>query len=120
MNIAFFLILVPFPSPNSEERYKKIDAEIKERRGGASNYELEYCAIAWFAFGKTSKAIEYLEKSLKKHGPEIRTICIRAAFEPDDSKVGRFIDQIPEGTNSAVGKYFLFEYQLKGNVTFFP
>jgi len=60
-----------------------------------------------------SKAIEYLEKSLKKHGPEVRTICLRAAFETEDAKIDRLVEQIPENTDSALGKYFQFEAFLK-------
>lgn len=100
-------------SLNSADKYKQLDAEVKEARGSASSIELEMCAIAWYGSGKRAKAVEYLEKSLKKHGADVRTLCLRAAFETDEAKVDRLIEQIPEDTNSALGKYFLFESHLK-------
>ena len=89
--------------------------ELKECRTSASSIELEFCAIAYFGLGKKPKTIEYLDKCLKKHGSDIRTLCLRGAFEPDRQKAESYFDQIPEdeNINSALGKYFQLQSFLK-------
>ena len=81
----------------------------------ASSIELEFCAIAFYALGKGPKTIEYLDKCLKKHGNDMRTICLRGAFEPDSRKAESYFSQIPEDIEmtSAIGKYFQLQSFLK-------
>ena len=88
---------------------------MKEARGTASSIELEFCAIAYYGIGKAPKTLEYLDKCLKKHGNEIRTLCLRGAFEPDQRKADSYFDQIPEEEDitSAIGKYFQLQSFLK-------
>ena len=94
------------------DQFPKVDIENCSK---ASSIELEFCAIAFFALGKGPKTIEYLDKCLKKHGNDMRTICLRGAFEPDSRKAESYFSQIPEDIEmtSAIGKYFQLQSFLK-------
>ena len=78
------------PNELNQAKYKELDGEIKTLRNGASSIELEFAAIAQFAVGKSAKAAEYLDKSLKRHGVEQRTVALRCAVESDPIKLDSY------------------------------
>ena len=100
---------------SNRDKSKRLDSELKEARSHATAIELEFASIAYYAQGRQSKAIEYLDKCLKKFGADLRTVCLRGAFEPDKIKSEQYLDQIPEDADisSALGKYFQLRSCLK-------
>ena len=61
-----------FKSSN-RDKSKKLDSILKEARSQATAMELEFASIAYYAQGRQAKAIEYLDKCLKKYGADLNT-----------------------------------------------